>query len=58
MPVQFAFVFLLSISLPIPVFAVDNHHVRGHAKKNGTYVAPHRQINHKHTQREPIVLLG
>lgn len=29
-----------------------SHHVNGHFKKNGTYVAPHRSTNPNHTQRD------
>ena len=29
----------------------SSHAVRGYTKKNGTYVAPHRQTNPDHTQR-------
>jgi hypothetical protein len=47
-----AFVFLITFVLSSPVFAVDNHLVRGYAKKNGTYVAPHRQTNPNRTQRD------
>ncbi len=28
----------------------SSHSVRGYTKKNGTYVAPHRQTNADHTQ--------
>ena len=28
----------------------SSHAVRGYTKKNGTYVAPHRQTNPDHTQ--------
>lgn len=29
-----------------------SHHVNGHFKKNGTYVAPHHATNPNHTQRD------
>lgn len=30
----------------------SSHHVRGHVKKNGTYVQPHRATNRNQTQRD------
>lgn len=47
-----AFVVILLFVLSCPAFAVGNHSVRGYSKKNGTYVAPHRQTNSNHTQRD------
>ncbi len=29
-----------------------SHHVNGHFKKNGAYVAPHRSTDPNHTQRD------
>lgn len=29
-----------------------SHRVRGYVKRNGVYVAPHRQTNSNHTQRD------
>lgn len=29
-----------------------SHHVNGHFKKNGTYVAPHHATNPNHTKRD------
>ncbi len=29
-----------------------SHSVKGHVKKNGTYVQPHRSTNPNHTQRD------
>lgn len=49
---KLVFVLLCSAVLSFPAFAVDNHHVRGHMKKDGTYVAPHRQTNPNRTQRD------
>lgn len=47
-----ALVFIVSIVLAIPAFAVGSHAVHGYTKKNGTYVAPHSQTNPNHTQRD------
>ena len=30
----------------------SSHSVKGHVKKNGTYVQPHRSTNPNHTQRD------
>lgn len=30
----------------------SSHHVKGHFKKNGTYVQPHRATNRNETQRD------
>jgi hypothetical protein len=51
-PMKVALVFLLSVALSFPVFAVGNHSVRGYVKKNGMYVPPHRQTNPNRTQRD------
>ena len=49
---KFVFSFLIAMLISSPTFAAGNHPVRGHVKKNGTYVAPHRQTNSNHTQRD------
>lgn len=33
---------LLSLAVSLPAFAKSSHRVKGHVKKDGTYVAPHR----------------
>ena len=33
------------LSAVFPVFAAGSHSVKGHMKKDGTYIAPHRQTN-------------
>lgn len=48
---HFAFVPLAFI-LSFPASAVGNHSTKGYIKKNGTYVAPHRQTNPNRTQRD------
>lgn len=49
---KFALALLISMLVMSPTFATGNHPVRGHVNKNGTYVAPHRQTNSNHTQRD------
>jgi hypothetical protein len=43
---------VLLMTLSIPVNATSSHRVRGYVKRDGTYVAPHRQTNSNHTQRD------
>jgi hypothetical protein len=38
--------------LPIAVQSAGSHGVKGYTKKDGTYVAPHRQTNSNSTQRD------
>ncbi len=33
---------VLSLAMALPVLAKSSHSVKGHVKKDGTYVAPHR----------------
>lgn len=49
---RLASVFLLSIGIYSSADATSSHPVRGHIKKNGTYVAPHKQTNPNQTQRD------
>ena len=42
---------ILSI-LALPAIAARDHAVRGHVKKDGTYVAPTRATNPNSTQRD------
>lgn len=49
---KIALTFFLAVAIAFPVFAVGNHSVRGHAKKNGKYVVSHRQTNPNRTQRD------
>lgn len=48
---HFAFA-LLFFGLSFSASASGSHSTRGYAKKNGTYVAPHRQTNPNRTQRD------
>ena len=43
-----ALAFLITLS----VVAQGSHQVKGYTKKNGTYVAPHRQTNSNSTQKD------
>lgn len=43
---------LIALTLSFPTFAGGSHSTRGYVKKNGTYVAPHRQTNPNRTQRD------
>jgi uncharacterized membrane protein YdfJ with MMPL/SSD domain len=44
------FAILLFLTLSSTVAAKNSHHVKGHVKKSGTYVAPHRATNQDKTQ--------
>jgi hypothetical protein len=51
------FVLLIAASLTAAAFGKgrsgsSSHGVRGYTRKNGTYVAPHRQTNANKTQRD------
>ena len=48
--VKFAFAVGLLVAM-LPAYAAD-HAVRGHVKKDGTYVAPSRATNPNRTQRD------
>lgn len=52
--ISFDFVLAIFVSLAVSfsAFAVNNHSVRGHITKKGTYVAPHKQTNPNQTQRD------
>jgi hypothetical protein len=52
MTAKITLVFLFTLFISVPALAAENHPVRGHMKKNGTYVQPHRQTNANHTQRD------
>jgi hypothetical protein len=41
-----------AIAAPAPTLAKASHNVKGYVKKNGTYVAPHKQTNPNGTQRD------
>jgi len=45
---------ILSFALMLPMAAqsAGSHGVKGYTKKDGTYVAPHRQTNPNSTQRD------
>jgi hypothetical protein len=43
---------MLIISFSFHASASGNHSTKGYSKKNGTYVAPHRQTNPNRTQRD------
>jgi hypothetical protein len=46
-------IFLLAYILLAPNLALSGSHgVKGYIKKDGTYVAPHRQTNPNKTQRD------
>ena len=47
---KFAFAVGLLVAM-LPAYAAD-HAVRGHVKKDGTYVAPSRATNPNRTQRD------
>lgn len=40
------------ITISTTSVAVGSHRVKGYTKRNGTYVAPHKQTNSNHTQRD------
>lgn len=44
--------YLILLIFAVPVNATSSHRVRGYVKRNGTYVAPHRQTNSNRTQRD------
>ena len=43
-------IYLLTFFFVSPVFAVHNHSVKAYTRRNGTYVARHRQTNPNRTQ--------
>lgn len=45
------FIVFLIVFLSPATFAKDSHSVKGHVKKDGTYVAPHRSTNPDKTQK-------
>ncbi len=42
----------IGVVIPITASAARDHAVRGHVKKDGTYVAPTRATNPNRTQRD------
>ena len=42
----------LVLLLPLTVLSAGSHAVKGYIKKDGTYVAPHRQTNSNSTQKD------
>jgi hypothetical protein len=44
--------FAALVALSANSFAAGDHAVRGHIKKDGKYVAPHRSTNPNNTQRD------
>jgi hypothetical protein len=40
------------LMLPMAAQSAGSHGVKGYTKKDGTYVAPHRQTNSNSTQRD------
>lgn len=42
----------LALLLPMAAQSAGSHGVKGYIKKDGTYVAPHRQTNPNSTQRD------
>lgn len=44
--------FAALVALPAISFAAADHAVRGHIKKDGKYVAPHRATNPNNTKRD------
>ncbi|MEI6300644.1 MAG: hypothetical protein WCR74_04325 [Betaproteobacteria bacterium] len=45
-------IFTAVVSLPTILLAADDHAVKGHVTKSGTYVAPTRAKNPNATQRD------
>jgi len=43
---------LLVLLLPFAALSAGAHSVKGYIKKDGTYVAPHRQTNSNSTQKD------
>lgn len=42
----------LVLLLPLAALSAGSHAVKGYIKKDGTYVAPHRQTNSNSTQKD------
>ena len=49
---KFIILCLISSFFAVSAAAKGSHNVKGYVKKNGTYVAPHKQTNPNGTQRD------
>ena len=47
----------MAMILPMAAQSTSSHGVKGYIKKDGTYVAPHRQTNSNSTQKDILTKL-